>query len=251
MPPELSITQPGRPPRRVPLEGAFTIGRGDASDLILKDARASRNHALLRPLGRGYYVFDLGSANGTFLNGRLVTAPVRLKNADVIVIAECTLRFENPGAGGAPENGVDVLPEPSAVLIADIRGFSLLVETMPANELPAFIGGWFRDATELIERHGGVIEGFSGAAVTARWPESRPRGPLDAALELVDAARRCNTRLVALHPALSFAIGCGIGAGVDGERAIVAGDDIRKAAGSAYAFEDLGRGVFAVTRAAV
>ena len=159
MPPELSIVVPGQEPRRVALQGPFTIGRGSASDLVVKDARASRGHALLRPLGRGnYFLLDLGSANGTFLNGRLVTAPVQLTDGDTIVIADCTLKFEAPDQrpitapltadyDSTMETAVNVKTEAISILVADIRNFTRLSETLPPKELPSFIGSWFRDAS--------------------------------------------------------------------------------------------------------
>jgi adenylate cyclase len=288
---ELSITQPGQEPRKIPLRGPFTIGRGSGSDLVLKDARASRSHALLRPLGRGnYFLLDLGSANGTFLNGRLVSAPVQLKDADVIVIADCTMKFEAPDQrpitapltadyDSTMETAVNVSTEAISILVVDIRSFTLLSETMPPKELPAFIGGWFRDASAVIESHGGVIDKFIGDAVMAYWlggaeaaDPKIARGPLDSALELVEAARLYHGQLSARHPELSFAIGCGIHMGEamfgnigssarrdftaigdcvniafrlesqckELKRAIVVGEEIKQAAGGAYAFEDLG-----------
>jgi adenylate cyclase len=291
MPVELSITVPGQEARMVPLQGAFTIGRGSACDLVIKDARASRNHALLRPLGRGnYFLLDLGSANGTFLNGRLVTAPVQLNDEDVIVIADCTLKFLAPDLrpitsplgtdyDSTMETAVNVTTEAISILVVDIRNFTLLSETMPPKELPGFIGGWFRDATAVIESHGGVIDKFIGDAVMAYWlgggESADPkiaRGPLDSALELVEAARLYHGQLSARHPELSFAIGCGIHMGEamfgsigsssrrdftaigdcvniafrlesqckELKRPIVVGEEVKEAAGADYAFEDLG-----------
>ena len=291
MPVELSISLPGLESRTVPLQGAFTIGRGSASDLILKDARVSRGHALLRPLGRGnYFLLDLGSANGTFLNGRLVTAPVQLSDGDLIVIADCTLKFEAPDQrpitaplksdyDSTMETAVNVSTEAISILVVDIRNFTRLSETLPPKELPSFIGSWFRDASAVIESHGGVIDKFIGDAVMAYWlgggEAANPkiaRGPLDSALELVEAARLYNGQLVARHPELSFAVGCGIHMGEamfgnigssarrdftaigdcvniafrlesqckELKRAIIVSGEIKTTAGDDYAFEDLG-----------
>lgn len=92
---ELVITLPGRPEWRVPLTSAYAIGRGSANDLVVSDARVSRAHALIRPMSRGsFFLLDMGSANGTFLNGRLVTAPAELKNGDIVKVADCVIRFK-------------------------------------------------------------------------------------------------------------------------------------------------------------
>lgn len=288
---ELSITVPGQAPRRVALAGAFTIGRGSTSDLIIKDARASRGHALLRPLGRGnYFLLDMGSANGTFLNGRLVTAPVQLNDGDVIVIADCTMKFEAPDQrpitspltsdyDSTMETAVNVSTEAISILVVDIRNFSRLSEALPPKELPSFIGSWFRDATAVIESHGGVIDKFIGDAVMAYWlgvgesvNAKIARGPLDSALELVESARLYHGQLVARHPELSFAVGCGIHMGEamfgnigsssrrdftaigdcvniafrlesqcrELERAIVVSSEIKVTAGDDYEYENMG-----------
>jgi len=289
---ELSITVPGQPPRKVALQGPYSIGRGSANDLIIKDARASRGHALLRPLGRGnYFLLDLGSANGTFLNGRVVTIPVQLNDGDVIVIADTSIRFDAPDqrpiTAPAPtdydatmETAHNVSTEAVAILVADIRNFTRLSETIPPKELPAFIGSWFKDAGAVIESHGGVIDKFIGDAVMAYWlgagEASDPKlaiGPLDSALELIETAKLYDAQLRARHPELSFAVGCGIHMGeamfgnIGGssrrdftaigdcvniafrleslckelQRSVVVSAEIKDAAvAGAYAFEDLG-----------
>lgn len=232
LPPELNITLPGESPRKVPLTGPYTIGRGSASDLVLKDARVSRAHALLRPLGRGnFFLLDLGSANGTFLNGRLVTAPVQLSDGDTIVIADANMRFEaadqRPITAPAPadydatmETAMNVSTEAISLLVVDIRNFTRLSELVPPKELPAFIGAWFRDAGAVIESHGGVIDKYIGDAVMAYWLSGGTKvekklatGPLDSALELIDNAKLYHSQLSARHPELKFEIGCGIHAG--------------------------------------
>ena len=219
---KLSIFLPGQRARTVPLTGALTIGRGASSDLVLESASVSRGHALLRPLGRGnYFLLDLGSANGTFLNGRLVTAPVKLNDGDTIMIADCTLVFEGFTAQRAPtaptmEYKDTMKTATISILVVDIRDFTHLSEALPAKELPAFIGGWFRDASAVIERHGGTIDKFIGDAVMAYWlpsaemPAAIVRGPVESALELVDLASGFHDQLSASHPKLSFSIGCGV-----------------------------------------
>lgn len=59
-------------------DGTITIGRGAGNDIVLKELLVSRRHAEVRRTGAGYIVVDLGSSNGTFLNGRQVSrAPLR------------------------------------------------------------------------------------------------------------------------------------------------------------------------------
>ena len=223
---ELVITLPGQPDWRVPLDRPYAIGRGTANDLVISDARVSRSHALIRPLGRGaFYLLDLGSANGTFLNDRLVTAPVELKNGDVAKVADCSIRFKaaSSPAGASPGDAeaemdtlVNVTTEDLSILVCDIRGFTALSEKLPPKEIPAFIGAWFHDAAAVIERHGGTIDKFIGDAVMAYWVGrggagrgALAAGPLASAWDLVELATTYHERLAKAHPGLAFSIGCG------------------------------------------
>ncbi|MBI2706534.1 MAG: protein kinase [Actinobacteria bacterium] len=74
----LLIREPGRPPRTFELKRPTTVGRA-AADLVLADPELSRPHARLGPSGDGSVgVEDLGSSNGTFLNGVRLDRPGRL-----------------------------------------------------------------------------------------------------------------------------------------------------------------------------
>jgi adenylate cyclase len=70
-----------------------TIGRDAKSHLVLEDPRVSRQHALIRWASDGITIRDLGSGNGTFVNGQAVPSnlELRLRNRDVIRIGNCTL----------------------------------------------------------------------------------------------------------------------------------------------------------------
>lgn len=80
--------------RRIPLgEEVALIGRSPDSTVVVADPRASRRHAEIRPSGHGFAVIDLGSMNGTVVNG----APVRehvLQDGDELRIGSTSLRFE-------------------------------------------------------------------------------------------------------------------------------------------------------------
>lgn len=86
----------------IPLERAeVVIGRALESDVRINDAKISRRHASLtaaRDAADGdrvnYFLTDLNSTNGTFLNGRKITESEPLQNGDKITIGEHILRFE-------------------------------------------------------------------------------------------------------------------------------------------------------------
>jgi len=74
---------------------SLTVGRSDDNDLPLDgDEYASAHHARFEPRRDGVYVEDIGSTNGTFVNGIRLTTNRRLVPGDVVRIGETDLRFE-------------------------------------------------------------------------------------------------------------------------------------------------------------
>jgi len=74
---------------------ALTVGRGRDNDLSVPgDEFASAHHARFEPRRDGVYVEDIGSTNGTFVNGIRLTGDRRLVPGDVVRIGETDLRFE-------------------------------------------------------------------------------------------------------------------------------------------------------------
>ena len=73
----------------------LTIGRGRQNDIsIATDEYASARHARFEPRRDGVWVQDLGSTNGTYLNGARLDHPRRLTRGDIVRIGETDLRFE-------------------------------------------------------------------------------------------------------------------------------------------------------------
>jgi len=85
--------------RRFPLAGPVTtLGRSPNCDVHVPDKRASRRHAEVRWDGETCTLRDLGSANGTFLDGRRIITPQALRDGDEISIASATFTFRDPEA---------------------------------------------------------------------------------------------------------------------------------------------------------
>jgi pSer/pThr/pTyr-binding forkhead associated (FHA) protein len=79
MPRQLIVTHGALAGTRITLDGRpITIGRADDSTLVLDDDYASTRHARLSVRGSDWYVEDLGSTNGTYLDRAKVTAPLRV-----------------------------------------------------------------------------------------------------------------------------------------------------------------------------
>lgn len=73
------------------------IGRHKDCDLVLPDDQASRRHAQVSPAGAGYAVEDLGSTNGTLVNGALVTDLTGLHDGDRIEVGHSMVRYVERG----------------------------------------------------------------------------------------------------------------------------------------------------------
>jgi EAL domain-containing protein (putative c-di-GMP-specific phosphodiesterase class I) len=80
-------------PEQTPLESfPFTIGRNENVDLQINSSRVSREHALIVREGGRYRIEDLGSTNGTFVNGRRVEKAT-LEDGDLVLIADAEFTF--------------------------------------------------------------------------------------------------------------------------------------------------------------
>lgn len=83
--------------QRLVLSGErMVIGRLKTCDICLQDANVSREHAALEREGSGWALVDLGSTNGTLLNGERVSR-TRLRDGDVMTIGVSELTFNEPG----------------------------------------------------------------------------------------------------------------------------------------------------------
>jgi len=79
--------------RRIELESELIVGREDAS-LTIDDPEISRRHAAIRPADGGFEIEDLGSRNGTHVNGSRIERATRLGGGDTIKFGQSVIRFE-------------------------------------------------------------------------------------------------------------------------------------------------------------
>ena len=75
----------------------ISIGRSESSGIVLKYPSVSREHAQINSSGGQYFIRDLKSNNGTFVNGRIVSEKQALKSGDVIQISNFEMKFDIAG----------------------------------------------------------------------------------------------------------------------------------------------------------
>jgi pSer/pThr/pTyr-binding forkhead associated (FHA) protein len=99
----------------VALGGAVTVGRGRDADLVLADELVSRHHAQIIPSGSGAVVEDLGSRNGTFVNGEVIHGPTRLTPGDQLQLGVTLVELRSATQIAERPSAVHQVPPPLAV----------------------------------------------------------------------------------------------------------------------------------------
>ena len=168
--------------REFPLEGVSVcrIGRSEQSNLVLSgDGLVSRNHAMVQRMETGeYYLSDLGSRNGSVVNGRLVVSPTALRSGDIIRVGGYELVFIQE------EDPVQQPPEPDtqkdmtsallamrliSVLVLDIRDYTSLSRQLGESKTSQMMGSVFRAAGQVLAASGSYAQKYIGDAVMAIW----------------------------------------------------------------------------------
>ena len=105
----LTVAHHGKEWRYVLQTPSVQIGRGSHNDITLLDDNVSRNHARLTQTENGWQIEDLGSANGTRVNGQSITSATDMKEGDTIEISDAMLRFTPVQRPSGLENDETVL----------------------------------------------------------------------------------------------------------------------------------------------
>ncbi len=196
------------------------LGRSPECNVLIADPRVSRRHAMIRKQEDGFWFFDLGSFNGSYLNGSRVTAARKLVNGDVLEFAEIQLRFEQEGDGA--EKGDDdfgastialIRSKPVIMLVSDVKGFTMLSENIPPDDLAQIIGGWYANCELIMSKYGATVDKFIGDCVLAYWTEVGPdqrRAAMCAARDLMKACDDIYAERRELFDEAGVAFGAGL-----------------------------------------
>jgi len=187
--------------RRFPLENerAFRIGRSDKNDIVLSDDLASRSHAMLQQSGDGtVYLTDLGSSNGTFVNGVRVSAPVILRPRDQVRIGNHEFVFHQELGTEPQSEELDELQSTNiflaqsliTVFVADIRDFTGWGRRVDAETLSRMTGKLFREAGRVLHARGAWAQKYIGDAIMAVWLHKRREPDLEEFIAVFEALAR-------------------------------------------------------------
>ena len=164
--------------RILPLDGVCSIGRSSTNMLVCEaDEAVSRNHALISHMDSGgYWLLDMGSSNGTLLNGMLLVQPTRLGHGDQITVGGRTMIFrveqtERPKFTLAGSTLVNVRVAKHWFMVADIEGFTPMSRRLGTAELAHAVGQWFARTREIVQACGGVIHKYLGDGWLGSWNE--------------------------------------------------------------------------------
>jgi len=163
----------------IQIQGGVSIGRSGKNTIVLNSPNVSRRHTLINVQNLGeFWLIDLGSSNGTFLNKRRVHQPMRLSDRDQIVIGDNAFVFRQPLREANEYQTAFVertIREVENVicwlLVADIENFTPLSRNLDGDQLALLIGGWVATCKDIIEAEQGLIDKYLGDGFFAYWRE--------------------------------------------------------------------------------
>jgi len=164
----------------LPLEAFNLIGRGEDATLRIVHGSVSRRHATLRQDGVQFWLSDLGSVNGTYLNQIAVTTARAVEPGDSLQFGTVSCTFhqergsESAGPGGDQTQVVQAMGIPiqtvrATLLVGDLKGYSALSAQIGAESVADLLREWYSDCEWILRPRGAIIDKYIGDAVFAYW----------------------------------------------------------------------------------
>jgi adenylate cyclase len=169
------LESPGR--ERIPLQGNCSLGRSPRNRVVIDSPKVSRRHCIVNLQNVGeFWLIDLGSSNGTFLNKRRVHQPVRLSDFDQITVGDAPFTFRQPEEITSERRTLimqqtirETANLPVWLLVADIENFTPLSRGMESDKLALLVGSWVATCKTVVEEHRGEIDKYLGDGFLAYW----------------------------------------------------------------------------------
>ncbi len=168
---------------------------------MLESPKASRRHCIINLQNVGeFWLIDLGSSNGTFLNKRRVHQPVRLCDMDQITVGDAPFTFRQPEeitselrTTMAQQTIRETANIPVWLLVADIENFTPLSRSMVSDKLAQLVGSWVAACKSIVEEHHGEIDKYLGDGFLAYWHDDE-KSAENVAAGLVEAEADAENR---------------------------------------------------------
>ena len=174
---------------QIMLSTPFKIGRSPRSNLPIEDPLASRHHAMLYfdPAESRWWISDLNSTNGTYLNKMRLDAPTQLSKGDRIRIGKLRWRFDMADAlrRAAAVPGGTLIPSTSTaieflecwMLVGDVIGSTRLAQTHETHQYTRLLIEWMEAFEPAIADSGGFVNEYRGDAFFAIWDSAAVAKP--------------------------------------------------------------------------
>lgn len=205
----------------------WTVGRSDDNNLVLSDQWISRNHAMIQSMESGeFYLIDLGSRNGSFINGRRVSVPVSLRSGDLLTFGQSELQFFCSTANAALPNGAASEHNFTAtatihvrrlvsIAAIDLCDFPAMTHSLSAKELSEAVSLWFRQAGEVLKDYGGWVDRYTGSSIVAIWIHGTQDVPREESLRTIRAIYELHNIINELNQRYALPMHLRLGIGLD------------------------------------
>jgi adenylate cyclase len=197
---------------------------------VLADEKVSRRHALIHLQGANeYWLVDLGSSNGTYVNGRRAAQPLQLHDGARIQSGSFEWTFRQPSTVKSADRELeesaltrtvqDIKSAPCWLLVADIVSSTQLIKQASTDELAMVTGRWLAECKQTIEECGGSINKFLGDGFFAYWHE-RGKTTLSVVRALLALKRLQSKGQLHFRIVLHYGLVCSGGGGSLGEESL-------------------------------
>jgi len=161
---KLTMRQGPRPDQTFELvKDVYTVGREAGNDIIINDPQVSRHHARLTLQVSTYVLEDLGSTNGTFVNGRRVSGPASLSIGDMVGLGDTVVLAVSGGADVAATQVGRAHPVPqTAPSMAPARPGASAASATPPSAPSVLAGGGL-----TASQRRAIVIGCAGLALLA------------------------------------------------------------------------------------
>ena len=155
---------------------SLRVGRVEGADIRLNDPSVSRTHAMLSASASGVVVSDVGSTNGTYVNGREIKYPVDLQPSDIVDAGPFKISVQVSGADVASATSLSgrtmtaqLKPTQTVVLVARLRNVPLIKQTITEPEYQRTWNWWRGVVEKQVMDTGGRIDKVLDSCIVAVW----------------------------------------------------------------------------------